>query len=100
MGVLFVDAKGEPSCSFRVVATRRGGCGSGSMLRWSRSMKCVSGPPTLRVGCGRPVSGAAQTGRVAITEQPAGRDAECAGGGGADLDDLAGVVGGVGRRWL
>jgi hypothetical protein len=29
MGVLFVDAKGEPSCLFRVVVTRRGWCGSG-----------------------------------------------------------------------
>ena len=50
MGVLFVDAKGEPSCLFRVVVTRRGWCGSGSMLRWSRSMKCASGPPMRRVG--------------------------------------------------
>jgi hypothetical protein len=30
--VLFVDTKGEPSCLFTVV-TRRGWCGSGSMLR-------------------------------------------------------------------
>ena len=57
MGVLFVDAKGEPSCLFRVVVTRRGWCGSGSMLRSSRSMKCASGPPTLRVGSGRTGSG-------------------------------------------
>ena len=38
MGVLFVDAKGEPSCLFRVVVTRRGWCGSGSMLRSLRGM--------------------------------------------------------------
>ena len=80
------------------VVTRRSWCGSGSMLRSLRSMKCASGPPMPRVGCGQTGSGAAHTGRVAITEQPAGRDAGC-GGGGAD-DDVAGVVGGAARGWL
>ena len=41
MGVLFVDAKGEPSCLFTVV-TRRGWCGD-RRCRWLRSMKCACG---------------------------------------------------------
>ncbi len=46
IGRLFVESKGEPSCLFRVV-TRRGWCGSGSTLRWLRSMRCASGLPRL-----------------------------------------------------
>ncbi|MCW2802155.1 MAG: hypothetical protein JWN06_372 [Propionibacteriaceae bacterium] len=36
----FVDANGEPPCLFTVV-TRRGWCGSGLTLRWSRSTRCL-----------------------------------------------------------
>jgi hypothetical protein len=39
-GVPFVDANGEPPCLFTVV-TRRGWCGSGLTLRWSRSTRCL-----------------------------------------------------------
>src|SRR4051812_41518746 len=82
------------------VVTRRGWCGSGSMLRWLRSMRCACGDRGRWPDPSGPVPGGADVGRVAVADPSADRHAGGGGGGGADLDDLARVVGGVTRRWL
>ena len=88
---------------FRVVsdAAAPAWCGSGSMLRSWRSMKCAVRETEADGSVStRPVPGAADVGRVVRVDAAAGRVAGGGGGGGADVDDLAGVVGGAGgRRW-